>query len=289
MTENHHDKGAPTQINTQNEADSSQPPSPLHSGNQLKHGVEVRVPTPEGLISITRTLSEPTNQYGDDKERARNEGEGLTLKHDKPTSLAFPTIEEKGHTSPCGDNASFLEEPLECVRSASIDPSSTASPQLGGTSASSGQQVHLPSRGYDSQHAWDEVAVGERTQIDAERRTSDASFQHGSVSPNGQQESLESEQMSVRQLALALKDLSKSGKLRHLRPPWRDPNSRPLPSDEDHLMENMLRDYNEQMSSYRKADWPAANVAVHRPYHSTLNRWRQQERIQFENFVSFAP
>ncbi|VDL92697.1 unnamed protein product [Schistocephalus solidus] len=288
MIENHHDKEAEQQTNTLIEAGCSPPPSPPHSGNLLKHGVEVRLPTPDGLISLTRTASEPTNRYGDDGERAGDEGEGLTFKQDKPSSMAFPAIEERGYTSPCGDNASYTEAPLECVRSASIDHCSIESNQIRETSASFGHEAHSHPCDYDGQHAWEKVAVGKRSQaslMGTERETADASFQHSSVNATQMQESLESEQMSVRQIALALKDLSKIGKFRRLRPPWRDPNSRPLPSDEDHLMEDMLRDYNEQVSSNRKPDWPAAHIAVHRPYHSTLNRWRQQERIQFENFM----
>ncbi|BHF64423.1 DNA topoisomerase 3-beta-1 [Sparganum proliferum] len=288
MAENCHNKEAQHQTNTPTELDCSPPNISAHSVNHLKHGVEVRLPTPEGLISITNTASEPTSKYSVDEERAGDEGEGLAFKKDKQSAQGFPAIEERGHTSPCGDNASYTEEPLECLRSASTDHCSIESTQIRGSPASFLHKAPPPPRDCDDQHAWEEVAEGAASQTslsDAGRDIADGSLRHSSASATRMQESLESEQMSVRQIALALKDLSKSGKFRRLRPPWRDPNSRPLPSDEDHLMEDMLKEYNEQVSSNRKPDWPAAHIAVHRPYHSTLNRWRQQERIQFENFM----
>ncbi len=97
------------------------------------------------------------------------------------------------------------------------------------------------------------------------------------------------DQMNVQELAIALKDLSKSAKFRSVRPPWRDPNSRQLPSDDAACVEEMLREYNSITSHNPRIPRPSftvPNVAIRRPYHSTLNRWRQQERIQIENFVS---
>lgn len=99
------------------------------------------------------------------------------------------------------------------------------------------------------------------------------------------------DQMSVQELAAALKDLSKNLRFRNIRPPWREPNSRPLPSDDAACVEEMLREYNLITSQNVRGNnkWNTTSgptVVVRRPYHSTLNRWRQQERIQIENFVS---
>uniref|UniRef100_A0A0R3TNQ3 Coiled-coil domain-containing protein n=1 Tax=Rodentolepis nana TaxID=102285 RepID=A0A0R3TNQ3_RODNA len=93
-------------------------------------------------------------------------------------------------------------------------------------------------------------------------------------------------EIGIADLAEALRLLSRDARFRSIRPPWRDPNSRPLPSDETASVEAMLREYNQLLIKAASEPKCPANskIAVRRPYHTTLNRWRQQERIQMENF-----
>ncbi|VUZ40570.1 unnamed protein product, partial [Hymenolepis diminuta] len=91
-------------------------------------------------------------------------------------------------------------------------------------------------------------------------------------------------EIGIADLSEGLRLLSRDARFRSIRPLWRDPNSRPLPSDEMASVEAMLREYNKLLIKAEKNDCPAPKIAVRRPYHSTLNRWRQQERIQMENF-----
>ncbi|KAM3178065.1 hypothetical protein ACTXT7_003313 [Hymenolepis weldensis] len=92
-------------------------------------------------------------------------------------------------------------------------------------------------------------------------------------------------EIGIADLSEGLRLLSRDARFRSIRPLWRDPNSRPLPSDEMASVEAMLREYNQLLIKAEKNESPAApKIAVRRPYHSTLNRWRQQERIQMENF-----
>lgn len=96
-------------------------------------------------------------------------------------------------------------------------------------------------------------------------------------------------ELGVTELAEALRQLSRDARFRSIRPLWRDPNSRLLPSDETASVEAMLREYNHLLltaaANPNVSFSPTSQLAVRRPYHSTLNRWRQQERIQMENFV----
>nr|CDS31681.1 prokaryotic DNA topoisomerase,DNA topoisomerase iii [Hymenolepis microstoma] len=93
-------------------------------------------------------------------------------------------------------------------------------------------------------------------------------------------------EIGIADLAEALRLLSRDARFRSIRPPWRDPNSRPLPSDETASVEAMLREYNQLLTkAASEQKCPSlSKIAVRRPYHTTLNRWRQQERIQMENF-----
>ncbi|KAL5972143.1 hypothetical protein TSMEX_000124 [Taenia solium] len=95
--------------------------------------------------------------------------------------------------------------------------------------------------------------------------------------------------LNVTELAEALRQLSRDARFRSIRPLWRDPNSRLLPSDETASVEAMLREYNHLLltaaANTNVSSSPTSQLAVRRPYHSTLNRWRQQERIQIENFI----
>lgn len=105
--------------------------------------------------------------------------------------------------------------------------------------------------------------------------------------PTTDTESVNNEsEIGIADLSEGLRLLSRDARFRSIRPLWRDPNSRPLPSDEMASVEAMLREYNQLLIKAEKNDSPAPKIAVRRPYHSTLNRWRQQERIQMENFVS---
>ncbi|VDD76325.1 unnamed protein product [Mesocestoides corti] len=95
------------------------------------------------------------------------------------------------------------------------------------------------------------------------------------------------DQVNVEDLRAALQQLSRDARFRSIRPPWRDPNSQALPSDDTACVEEMLREYNLLTSAskkYGKAGLATPQLVVRRPYHTTLNRWRQQERIQMENF-----
>lgn len=95
-------------------------------------------------------------------------------------------------------------------------------------------------------------------------------------------------EVGVAELAEALRQLSRDVRFRSIRPLWQDPNSRPLPSDETASVEAMLKEYNQiliKATSEPRTSAASPKIAVRRPYHSTLNRWRQQERIQMENFV----
>lgn len=96
-------------------------------------------------------------------------------------------------------------------------------------------------------------------------------------------------EFGVAELAEALRRLSRDARFRSIRPLWQDPNSRRLPSDEAASVEAMLQEYNQLLNaaSGANASPPNPRVVVRRPYHTTLNRWRQQERIQIENFVCF--
>ncbi|KAF7231838.1 DNA topoisomerase III [Paragonimus skrjabini miyazakii] len=73
-----------------------------------------------------------------------------------------------------------------------------------------------------------------------------------------------------------------------IRPPWRDPNSRPLPSDRAasfyDLYEEFTRAHRDLPFSTNQRCSSQHEVAVCRPYHATLNRYREQERIQLENY-----
>ncbi|KAM7537984.1 hypothetical protein Aperf_G00000062519 [Anoplocephala perfoliata] len=94
-------------------------------------------------------------------------------------------------------------------------------------------------------------------------------------------------EFGVAELAEALRQLSRDARFRSIRPLWQDPNSRPLPSDEAASVEAMLKEYNQiliKAASEQRTGAASPKIAVRRPYHSTLNRWRQQERIQMENF-----
>ena len=91
------------------------------------------------------------------------------------------------------------------------------------------------------------------------------------------------------ELAEALRQLSRDARFRSIRPLWQDPNSRRLPSDDAASVEAMLQEYNHLLlnaASGANTSHTNPKMVVRRPYHSTLNRWRQQERIQAENFVS---
>ncbi|CDS42881.1 DNA topoisomerase iii [Echinococcus multilocularis] len=96
-------------------------------------------------------------------------------------------------------------------------------------------------------------------------------------------------ELGVTELAEALHQLSRDARFRSIRPLWRDPNSRLLPSDETASVEAMLREYNHLLlaaaTNANTSSSSTSQLAVRRPYHSTLNRWRQQERIQMENFI----
>ncbi|KAF6778552.1 hypothetical protein AHF37_02066 [Paragonimus kellicotti] len=92
-------------------------------------------------------------------------------------------------------------------------------------------------------------------------------------------------------LEKAMYDLNVHLRNIRIRPPWRDPNSRPLPSDRAasfyDLYEEFTRAHRDLPSSTNQRCSSQHEVAVCRPYHATLNRYREQERIQLENYVSF--
>uniref|UniRef100_A0A5K4F131 SWR1-complex protein 4 n=1 Tax=Schistosoma mansoni TaxID=6183 RepID=A0A5K4F131_SCHMA len=97
--------------------------------------------------------------------------------------------------------------------------------------------------------------------------------------------------INVAQIADALKSFDKKIHRLHIRPPWKDPNSRPLPSDRTIAFYNMYEDYlkyrdQRPLSSLGYSTTKCLNdeVAVRRLYHSTLNRLRQNEKIQLENY-----
>lgn len=104
---------------------------------------------------------------------------------------------------------------------------------------------------------------------------------------------MNNECINVAQIADALKSFDKKIHRLHIRPPWKDPNSKPLPSDRTTAFYNMYEDYlkyrnQRPLSSLGYSTTKCLNdeIAVRRLYHSTLNRLRQNEKIQLENYVS---
>ncbi|CAI2729246.1 unnamed protein product [Schistosoma spindalis] len=102
---------------------------------------------------------------------------------------------------------------------------------------------------------------------------------------------MNNECINVAQIADALKSFDKKIHRLHIRPPWKDPNSKPLPSDRTIAFYNMYEDYlkyrnQRPFSSLGYSTTKCLNdeIAVHRLYHSTLNRLRQNEKIQLENY-----
>ncbi|CAH8553570.1 unnamed protein product [Schistosoma haematobium] len=102
---------------------------------------------------------------------------------------------------------------------------------------------------------------------------------------------MNNECINVAQIADALKSFDKKIHRLHIRPPWKDPNSRPLPSDRTTAFYNMYEDYlkyrnQRPLSSLGYSTTKCLNdeIAVRRLYHSTLNRLRQNEKIQLENY-----
>ncbi|VDP66085.1 unnamed protein product [Schistosoma mattheei] len=102
---------------------------------------------------------------------------------------------------------------------------------------------------------------------------------------------MNNECINVAQIADALKSFDKKIHRLHIRPPWKDPNSRPLPSDRTTAFYNMYEDYlkyrnQRPLSSLGYSTTQCLNdeIAVRRLYHSTLNRLRQNEKIQLENY-----
>ncbi|CAH8629159.1 unnamed protein product [Dicrocoelium dendriticum] len=84
-------------------------------------------------------------------------------------------------------------------------------------------------------------------------------------------------------------ELSRQFKLMKVRPPWRDPNSKPLPSDRTASLYDLYEQFsNNTCSAMAMTDLSRllnrGELAVCRPYHATLNRHRQLERIQMENY-----
>nr|CAH8847363.1 unnamed protein product [Trichobilharzia regenti] len=95
----------------------------------------------------------------------------------------------------------------------------------------------------------------------------------------------------VAQITNALKSFDAKMRCLHIRPPWRDPNSKPLPSDRTTAVYKMYEDYlkcqnQRPFSKLERSTSQCINdkIAVHRLYHSTLNRYRQNEKIQMENY-----
>ncbi|CAH8501283.1 unnamed protein product [Schistosoma turkestanicum] len=98
------------------------------------------------------------------------------------------------------------------------------------------------------------------------------------------------ERINVDEIADALKTLNKKVHRLHIRPPWKDPNSKPLPSDQTIAFYNMYEDYLKYQSQRPSSSLSCSakflhdEIAVRRLYHSTLNRLRQNEKIQIENY-----
>lgn len=100
----------------------------------------------------------------------------------------------------------------------------------------------------------------------------------------------EVEHVNVHQIAEAIKKLDKRMKVTQIRPPWRDPNSQTLPSDQTASFMDMYDEFMRPskfrpFSANQRLEWQP-HIAVNRPYHTTLNRYREQERIQMQNYVS---
>ncbi|TNN21260.1 Cilia- and flagella-associated protein isoform 1 [Schistosoma japonicum] len=102
---------------------------------------------------------------------------------------------------------------------------------------------------------------------------------------------MNNEYINAAEIANALKTFDKKIRRLRIRPPWRDPNSKPLPSDRTIAFYNMYEDYlkfqNQRSVSslnHSRAKFTDNEIAVHRLYHSTLNRLRQNEKIQIENY-----
>ncbi|CAH8536515.1 unnamed protein product [Heterobilharzia americana] len=82
--------------------------------------------------------------------------------------------------------------------------------------------------------------------------------------------------IKVAQIANALKSFDKKIHRLHIRPPWRDP-----------IQSHYLKYQNQRpFSSIEHSTSSCINteIAVRRLYHSTLNRYRQNEKIQMENY-----
>ncbi|TPP61595.1 hypothetical protein FGIG_07424 [Fasciola gigantica] len=99
----------------------------------------------------------------------------------------------------------------------------------------------------------------------------------------------EMRQLQAQQLTKAMNRINKKLQTMRFRPPWRDPNSNPLPSDRTASFYDLYEEFTRKSKDRPISDngqWVAqAEIAVCRPYHATLNRYRQQERIQMENYA----
>ncbi|KAF8565578.1 DNA topoisomerase III [Paragonimus westermani] len=122
--------------------------------------------------------------------------------------------------------------------------------------------------------------------------TTHGSNQEKLTEKNGQKNSEisdeDSEQAKAVRLEKAMHNLNLHLRNIRIRPPWRDPNSRPLPSDRAasfyDLYEEFTRTHKDVPFSTNQRCSSQHEFAVCRPYHATLNRYRQQERIQLENY-----
>lgn len=99
-------------------------------------------------------------------------------------------------------------------------------------------------------------------------------------------------QLQAHHLTKAMNQINKKLHSMRFRPPWRDPNSNPLPSDRTASFYDLYEEFTRKTKEGYMSDnaqWVSqSEIAVCRPYHSALNRYRQQERIQMENFVSIC-
>ncbi|CAL8084215.1 unnamed protein product [Calicophoron daubneyi] len=97
------------------------------------------------------------------------------------------------------------------------------------------------------------------------------------------------EELSPSHISRALSQLSRRLNATHIRPPWCDPNSKPLPSDRTtsfyDLYDEFTRANQSRTLSASSCSFSNHDIAVYRPYHATLNRFRQQEKIQMENYM----
>ncbi|KER23308.1 hypothetical protein T265_14672 [Opisthorchis viverrini] len=110
-----------------------------------------------------------------------------------------------------------------------------------------------------------------------------------SVTSHSRKRDDEIERAKAERLEKAMISLTRRLHNMRIRPPWRDPNSRQLPSDRAASFYELYEQFTQASKNDSLSDGnkllPSRNTVICRPYHTTLNRFREQERIQMENYA----